>query len=101
MSRGTTRFTDAEDGGGFLAFVSNLDERRGFVSLTEEWGEEAATASVYFTAAGLRQVARQLLELADELAECAHAYLDVGDTCAVCGGRITLDFTNGCHTASK
>lgn len=56
-------------------------------------------------------VARKLAELFDRYAElrelsadCAHAYLDVGDECAVCGRIITdrpLDYRNGCGIATK
>ena len=55
-------------------------------------------------------VARKLAELFDRYAElrelsepaCAHAYLDTGDECAVCGAIISMyDYRNGCGIATK
>ena len=34
-------------------------------------------------------------------ARCAHAYLSIGDTCAVCGLHIVADYRGGVPVASK
>jgi len=95
-----------EDGGAVIAFGSNIEPGRAFVAVNEWVGDsggpdDSRSAATYFSAAGLRQLARELLKLADELPQCAHAYLSVGDTCEVCGGRITLDFSDSVGGASK